>query len=110
MSPENAPQAPVAPITPEEITRLQRDLFPPEVLETFNRFIGQTILNGEAIVKQDEVIEELVARGIERALIFKKGWLNVEDVYREAGWKVDYDKPGYSETYPAFFRFKAPRK
>ena len=48
--------------------------------------------------------------GLERALIFKKGWLNVEEMYREAGWQVTYDRPAYNETGYAYFYFKVPKK
>lgn len=37
--------------------------------------------------------------------VFKKGWLNVEYLFRAAGWEVQYDKPGYNETYEAYFTF-----
>ncbi len=44
-----------------------------------------------------------------RAVVFAKGWLEVEDIYRKAGWKVKYDKPAYSENYPATFKFERSR-
>lgn len=36
--------------------------------------------------------------------------LDVEDVYRAAGWEVTYDKPGYNETYDATFTFRSAKK
>jgi hypothetical protein len=106
----NSPEKTVAPITPEEVSGLQRELFPPEVFESFNRFIGENIMSGCAVVKQDDVLEDLISLGMERSTIFKKGWLNVEGIYREAGWKVEYDRPGYNESYPATFTFTAKKK
>ena len=41
-----------------------------------------------------------------KAKIFSEGYLNVEEVYREQGWVVSYDKPGYNESYDANFKFK----
>lgn len=41
--------------------------------------------------------------------IYKKGWLNVEEAYREKGWDVTYDKSGYNETYRALFVFSKRR-
>lgn len=29
------------------------------------------------------------------------GWLDLEDIYRDEGWTVEYDSPGYNETYEA---------
>jgi hypothetical protein len=107
MAPDQFPLAPVRPITPAEVADLQQELLPPEVLEVFNRCIGETALHGNAIVLQEDVVDALVRRGLERSVIFKKGWLNVEDIYRQAGWEVLYDKPGYNESYAASFTFKA---
>jgi len=101
----SCPEKVVRPITPSEVAGLQKELLPPEVLESFNRFIGENLLEGYAEVRQDDVVNDLVARGINRAEIFSRGWLNVEDIYREAGWNVEYDKPGYNESYPATFMF-----
>jgi hypothetical protein len=47
----------------------------------------------------------MAAKGLNRNEIFKKGWLDVEEIYGKAGWKVEYDKPGYNEDYAAHFIF-----
>lgn len=47
-----------------------------------------------------------IAAAIDRETIFRRGYLNVEEAYREQGWSVVYDKPGYNETYDASFEFK----
>jgi hypothetical protein len=39
-------------------------------------------------------------------VIFDNHWLDIEDHYRKAGWKVTYDKPSYYEDYDAFFKFE----
>ncbi len=110
MPSENAPELPNRPIRPEEVTKVQVEQFPPEVFQVFNALIAENISNGDALVFQEDAVKRMVACGLRRALIFQKGWLNVEDAYREAGWKVEYDKPGYNESYPASFRFKSARK
>jgi hypothetical protein len=43
--------------------------------------------------------------GVSRQEVFDNQWLDIEDIYREAGWKVSYDKPAYNETYKAYFTF-----
>lgn len=107
---ERAPNIPVQPISPEEVTQLQKEQFPPEVIETFNVLIAENMVNGEATVKQKDAVARMVLDGLEKAMIYKKGWLNIEEMYREVGWSVVYDKPAYNETYDAFFRFSAPKK
>lgn len=57
---------------------------------------------------QDAVIKRILIKlpNVTQAQIFDNGWLDVEELYREAGWAVEYDKPGHGETYPARFEFK----
>jgi hypothetical protein len=60
-----------------------------------------------ATVMQPEAAKRIAkALGITTSEAFKRGLLDVEDAYRKAGWKVEYDKPGYNETYEASFKFR----
>lgn len=63
---------------------------------------------GQAIrLSQNQIIDEIIRRNptITRSVIFERGYLNFEPAYRAQGWHVTYDKPGYCETYEAFFIF-----
>lgn len=42
---------------------------------------------------------------VPRNVVFANKWLDIEDIYREQGWRVDYDKPAYNENYQASFTF-----
>ncbi|MFA6421911.1 MAG: hypothetical protein WCV92_00700 [Candidatus Buchananbacteria bacterium] len=95
----------VAPIKPSDVAKQKQASFPNEVLEAFNQLIAEKFNNGYATIRQDDVVAILVAKGLNRPEIFKKGWLDVEGIYRKAGWKVAYDKPAYNESYPATFTF-----
>jgi hypothetical protein len=100
------------PISPDEISDLQKEIFPAEVFDAFNELIAENFSNGYANVEQDTVVNRIIEKGagnITKHEIFHRGWLNVEEVYRKAGWEVDYDKPGYNETYPASFEFKSKK-
>ena len=62
-------------------------------------------------MKQDLFVDEILKCAPEelqvtRSMIFEKHWLDFEDIYRKAGWFVNFDKPAYNETYDAFFEFK----
>ena len=46
---------------------------------------------------------------LKRADVFSNHWLDVEDIYREQGWNVEYDKPTYNETYDAYFVFSVKK-
>lgn len=108
------------PITPSEVAQTKGSVLPPEVIQAFNELIASYCIDGCAVLKQEDVIERIIQlmaisnpdtdRAILRPLIFEKGWLNVEPLFEAAGWKVEYDKPGYCETYPATFTFIKRRK
>lgn len=93
------------PITPNDIPAVRAKMLPPEVLETFNELITEHYSNGRSTVKQKEVVERLETAGFNHREIYDKGYLNVEEIYRDAGWHVKFDKPGYNESYDAYFVF-----
>lgn len=104
------------PLRPEDITEAKRAAVPDEVIEAFNELIAEDWSGTCATVSQDEVVERILSKLAEAGLdltrdeLFDKGWLDVEDIYRDDGWDVYYDKPGYNETYPATFRFSKPKE
>ena len=100
----------IKPISPMEVESEKRKNFPREVFEAFNELIVENAGSGEITVKQKDVVARMVKKGLNANEIFKKGWLDVEDVYRKAGWKVDYDKPAYNEDYDAYFTFSRKRQ
>lgn len=96
------------PITPAEA--LDTPLaFPDEVVGCWNHIILTNLRNGSARVEQDAIVEIIASRmNCARQTVFDNHWLDVESLYRKAGWKVEYDKPGPGDTYKAFFIFTAP--
>lgn len=100
----------VRPITPEEVVNNKSKVFPAAVFEAFNDMITQKFSGNQATFKQKDVVALMKEKGLEQRQIFDQGFLDVEDVYRKAGWTVEYDKPGYNESYPATFTFKRSRK
>ena len=100
------------PITPGQARSVKKTSIPNKVIASFNELIGQTWNGDEAKFKQDDVVSLIIKKmkGISHEKIFKNGWLDVEEIYRQAGWKVEYDKPGFNETYPATFTFRPKRR
>jgi len=90
---------------PEEVLAARKESIPNVVFEAFNELIAQKFNGSYAYVGQDSVIARIVKAGHSRSEIFEKHWLDVEDIYREQGWKVVFDKPGYCESYEATFKF-----
>jgi hypothetical protein len=100
----------VGPIKPSEVAKLKANIFPDAVFEAFNELLARGSVGNRSItIKTKDVVALMEEKGLKRDDIFNKGWLDVEDVYRKAGWKVEYDKPGYNETYEATFKF-SPRE
>lgn len=93
------------PITPKEVVSLKKTLIPDAVIESFNELIAENFLGDYSSFKQKDVVARMVAKGLKTADIYKNGWLDIEDIFEKAGWKVDYDKPGYNESYDASFSF-----
>lgn len=100
------------PIRPQEVGQQKLKDFPAIVIEAFNIEIAANYTGGSAVVYQEKIIEHIIARSpdnIDRQKIFENGWLNVEEIFQDAGWEVTYDKPAYNESYPATFKFTVTR-
>lgn len=102
----------VKPISPKEATTQKRQDMPDAVIETWNRLIAKKFNgNNSVTIKQNEIVAALAAsNGVDRQTVFDLGWLDIEDLYRSVGWTVEYDKPGYNESYEAFFVFKKKKR
>lgn len=95
------------PIRPDEIAEAKVGHIPAAVIEAFNKLIALNFSGDSASVKQDDVIDEVTrTTDLSRYEILDKGYLNVEEIFRKAGWKVRYEKPDYTETFPANFEFR----
>jgi hypothetical protein len=94
-------------MTPKEIVELKMSRIPPKVFEAFNEAIADKLSEGYATVKQDDVVSRILSKidNVTRDQIFDNHWLDVEPFYRKKGWKVSYDKPGYNESYGAYWEF-----
>ena len=96
-------------ITPAEVRKARFDYIPEIIFEAFNKLIIEKFDGKESIVLQDDILSLVCNEdtSLTKDNIFKKHYLDVEDYYRDKGWKVEYDKPAYCENYKAFFKFTA---
>lgn len=100
----------VKPVTPEDVTDHKRGSLPDAVLVVFNELIARDWDGDRARVYQDEAAEKIAAAlAVSTDLVFARKYLDVEPIYRESGWHVHYDKPGYNESYRAHYIFKVYR-
>ena len=97
----------VEPISPNDVKKVIPDF----VIEAVNQLIKEKWDGKKAIILQDDIMNIISSNDPDddkpsRNEIFNKGWLDFEDLYREKGWYVMYDKPAYNEFYKAKFIFK----
>lgn len=95
----------IHPIKASEIKSKKNEQIPDVIFACFNELIAKEFSGQRAVVKQDDVVALIVRKGINQKDLYDNHWLDVEDAYRAAGWKVVYDKPAYCESYPAIFIF-----
>lgn len=98
----------VTPITPDEAGKAKSQAIPDEVIAAFNDLIAQTYSNGRSHFTLERVVALLVTRGFTKVDLYNNHWLDVEPIFRSAGWIVEYDQPGYNESYDATYTFKRP--
>lgn len=100
----------IKPISPEEALQQKQNNIPDVVFEAFNELIVEKInMQGTARITQSEAVKKIIEKSngaLTREIIFEKRMLDVEPQYRESGWKVEYDKPGYNEDYEAYYIFE----
>jgi hypothetical protein len=95
------------PITPAEVGKKKAESIPVEVIEVFNELITKKWDGRQSIVLQKDAVAGIVSRmGVSRDQVYLNRWLDVEGAFRQAGWRVEYDKPGFNESYDASFTFK----
>ena len=97
----------VKPLKPDEV----QHLIPQEVIEVFNEMIAEKWDGHSALLFQDEVTPVVANKlGVSESFVYKKRWLDVEELFRAEGWVVVYDKPAYCEEYRPYFKFSRPKK
>jgi hypothetical protein len=95
------------PIKPNELDALQTERLPDFVFDAVNALLAEKA-NGQNTIRlfQDEVVSAILSRcDLSQSELYDKHYLDFEPAYREAGWSVKYDKPGYNETYEPHFIF-----
>lgn len=109
----------VKPLSPGQVAETKQ--IPHEVISTVNELLQEKFNGHSCWLGQDEVIDWALQKfkesggatfnsryekvEVTRQMLFDRGWLNFEVLFRAHGWDVMYDKPGYNETYPANWKF-----
>ena len=99
----------VKPITPSDIPNAKKNIIPDAVFEVVNELIAKNYSGRSARVTQADIVNKLAGRGISNSQIYAEKYLDIEEIYEQNGWDVEYDKPGYNESYGAYFVFTAKK-
>lgn len=105
----------VKPFSPDDARAAKKTVLPKELLQAVNELLAERYVDHGAI---HITLTELKLRC--RKLVgydeyasiedptksWPKGVWDFEPVYRDAGWKVNYDSPGYNESYEGFYIFE----
>lgn len=109
----SGPAKEIKPISPKDIDDAKSSTVHPKMIEAANNLIVKNWHGYSASFKLKELVAEF-ARIYEgettESRVYKEQNLDIEDVFRKAGWKVHYDSPGYCEDYDAYFEFTKKKK
>ena len=81
------------PISPDQLLDRETKSIPPdEVFEIFNELIVANWNGTCAIVTQKAVVHTIVEKlNISATKVMSRGYLDIENAYRELGWDVEYN-------------------
>lgn len=96
-------------ISVKELIEKKKMSIPYFVIEAVNKLLEKEFDGKRAVILQEDILNEIrvhMSTECSRSMVFENHWLDFEDLYRDKGWKVEYDKPGLGESYKARFIFK----
>lgn len=98
----------VKPISPSDIIENLDKIIPSVVIQAVNNLLKKEFRGSSATILQNEIINEIIRLdgSYTKDMIFDNKMLDFEEIYRKNGWLVEYDKPGYNESYAHKFIFK----
>lgn len=100
----------IKPISPDDIAAQKANDLPDAVIGCWNSMIARKYSGGTARILLSEASRELqLTVNKTHNEIRELGYLDIEDLYRAQGWRVNYDQPGYNESYPAYYEFSKRR-
>lgn len=101
-------------ITPDEAGRIKFEQYvPDQVIDSVNELIARNLgAGGRAKFTLDAFLTLVVSKmpEITRQRVLDEKWADFEPFYEAAGWKVEFDKPAYNESYPATYEFSRKKK
>ena len=98
------------PATPKEVRNMHTESIPGFVFDAINNLLAKRSHLSVITLQKSKIVKEILLyadESIDEETIFNHGWLNIDSAYREFGWDVHLDSPGYNESYEPFFEFSS---
>ena len=99
--------------SPEDVLKKRVETIPDYVIDAFNDLLTENYHEDETIIEQEDVIRKILEYSTDdeltRKTIFKKHYLDIENLDRNNGWEVEYRKPAFNEFFKAYFVFKSKK-
>jgi hypothetical protein len=101
-------------ISPQEAQEQRQKQIPQEVFDVWNEVIVSHLCQSSQRIVSRFLLKELSSKLSSKMhmnfeTLKEKGYLDLEPFFRENGWTVDFDSPGYNESYDANFQFSAKK-
>ena len=101
----------VNPIEPSEV-QLK---IPDQIIQTVNGLIQKNWTGKSAHIYLRDILDVVSSEDPShprpsRDTIFDRHYLDIEDIYRGVGWRVEYMTPTYDESWEPYFIFSKPSK
>ena len=97
---------PVQPLSPDRLVKPKAFQIPNIVIMVVNRLINENWDGLQSRVWQSDIIINIGRMtGIDKETILHNRWLNIEALYREVGYIVNYVTPAPGERGDAYFEF-----
>ena len=95
----------IKPISPNEVALEKEKGIPDEIIECWNRLIAAEWDGQTSRVTLSEAKKNIARAWGCSIEDIETAWLNIEPIYRAAGWKVIYESPSYDECFPPYYSF-----
>lgn len=99
-----------APVGPDDLPPMEKKPIPPFVFDIVNQMLAEAEDRDFIRLELYRVKKTIMANMPKDEGPFHRDWLDFEQAYRDAGWKVDFDAPPYGEDYDACYYFEPYKK
>jgi len=93
----------IKPITPKEAK--ESKIIPEIMIKAVNRLIREKYRSTGFRITRTLLDEHLEALGANFKELHKQNAYDFEEYYGTFGWIVNYDSPGYNESYESYYEF-----